>query len=479
MNRKLILLEMNEIPFRVLDLYRETRPKSALARLMANSRQFETFTEDRLALDPWISWPTFHRGVNDEKHGILHLGQVLDDVDSQFPPIWKILQSHGRSVGIFGSLHSSCVPANAKNYAFYLPDYFDERVFAHPASLEPFQELNLAMTRQSARNVSRRIPLSSFARFLRGAMGTGLTAGTIGDSALHLAREVVQPGLRIRRRAYQPLIMLDLFIRQLERTQPDFATFYTNHVAAAMHRYWGATFAEDYERRLDAEWIATYRGEIVFAMEKLDRMVSKLKAFVDRHPEYTLVAASSMGQAAIPAEKTFEFLTITDLARFMSALGVAPDQWQARPAMVPCVCAVIADASRARVVDGLTSMSIGGRNVRRDKRPRGPASFDEREEGFFQFFVQFDNYAGPDEVTINSRRMALSEAGLGMMAHEDGVNCTAQHVPEGSLLVYRADHLDGGRRADTRISTLEVAPAICDLFGVPRPAYMDRQELTL
>jgi hypothetical protein len=417
--------------------------------------------------------------VNDEKHGILHLGQVLDDVDGRFPPIWKILKNHGRTVGIFGSLHSSCVPANAKSYAFYLPDYFDDRVFAHPQSLEPFQELNLAMTRQSARNVSRRIPLGGFARFLTGAMSAGLKMDTIGDSALHLAREVTKPGLRIRRRAYQPLIMLDLFIHQLERTQPDFATFYTNHVAAAMHRYWGATFADDYERKLDAEWIANYQGEILFAMDKLDTMVAKLKTFVDRHPEYTLVAASSMGQAAIPAEKTFEFLTITDLPKFMSALGVGADQWQARPAMVPCVCAVVSDATRTRVLDGLAGMSIGGQNVRRDKRPVAPASFDERENGFFQFFIQFDNYKGPDEVTINSRRMALAEAGLGKMAHEDGVNCTAQHVPEGSLLVYRADAPDSGHRAGTRISTLEVAPAICDLFGVPRPAYMHGPGLAL
>lgn len=45
-------------------------------------------TEDSLALDPWISWPTMGRYVPDNKHQILHLGQVLDEVDTQYPPIW-------------------------------------------------------------------------------------------------------------------------------------------------------------------------------------------------------------------------------------------------------------------------------------------------------------------------------------------------------------------------------------------------------
>ena len=60
----------------------------------------------------------------------------------------------------------------------------------------------------------------------------------------------------------------------------------------------------------------------------------------------------------------------------------------------------------------------------------------------------------------------------GMMAHEDGVNCTAQHVPVGSLLLYgkQAGGSSGSRR--TGVSTLDVAPSILQFFGFERPAYM-------
>lgn len=52
---KLILLELSEVPFRVIDSYTRARPESHLSRLLAASSQYVTVTHDRLALDPWIS----------------------------------------------------------------------------------------------------------------------------------------------------------------------------------------------------------------------------------------------------------------------------------------------------------------------------------------------------------------------------------------------------------------------------------------
>jgi hypothetical protein len=71
--KKIILFELNEVPYKVIDYYCRIRPNSTLARILAEGEQFETVTEDQLALDPWISWPTLHRGVPDTMHHILHL----------------------------------------------------------------------------------------------------------------------------------------------------------------------------------------------------------------------------------------------------------------------------------------------------------------------------------------------------------------------------------------------------------------------
>jgi hypothetical protein len=472
MNAKVILVELNEVPYRVIDAYCKRRPYSALARVLDQSEQFETVTEDKYVLDPWVSWPTLHRGVTDETHNILHLGQVLTETDVRYPPIWRLLRERGARVGVFGSLHSSSIPADVQEYCFYLPDYFDSEVFAHPARLRPFQELNLAMTRQSARNVTRRIPLSAVAKFIASARQMGITASTVKSSLGQLAGEVFNPASRIRRRSYQPIIMADIFMQQLERERPDFSTFYTNHVAAAMHRYWGATFPEDYRQPLESTWISKYSAEIFFAMDKFDLILARLVNFIHGHPEFKLMIASSMGQAAIATQKTYQFLTIVDMPKFMQGFGVPADGWELRPAMVPCRCVVVKDEYRQALLFGLNEFVIGGASMIVDKRPMGPMSYDERERGFFQFFIQFDNYEGDGSAQVASRSMTFDELGLGMMAHEDGVNCTAQHVPIGSLLVYR--HLTDGLRPSRRkqISTLDVAPSLLHAYGIAKPEYM-------
>ena len=67
---------------------------------------------------------------------------------------------------------------------------------------------------------------------------------------------------------------------------------------------------------LDAQWIEKYGGELMAAMDAYDQMLEKMVTFVDANSDYTLVLASSMGQAAIAAEHTYEFLTIAHLDKF-------------------------------------------------------------------------------------------------------------------------------------------------------------------
>ena len=58
MRRKIVLYELNEVPWRVFDQFAEWRPKSHLARLLPVMRRLSTFAEDRSDLSPWITWPT-------------------------------------------------------------------------------------------------------------------------------------------------------------------------------------------------------------------------------------------------------------------------------------------------------------------------------------------------------------------------------------------------------------------------------------
>lgn len=474
--QNIILFEINEVPFRVIDQYCEMKPASALAQVLFRSRQYETVTEDSLALDPWVSWPTMHRGVPDRKHRILHLGQVLDEVDEQYPPIWRLLKQAGVSVGVFGSLHSSAVPDDAEDYSFYVPDCFDNEVYAQPRSLETFQEFNLRMTRDSARNVSRKLPVRAAAKFAMNAPALGLSARTTASVLRHLAKESINKDLRIRRRNFQPLLAADLFIKQVRKARPQFSTFYSNNVAAAMHRYWGAAFPHEYAAgALDVEWVEKYRDELPAAMDAFDQMLAKFVSFVDANPDYTLVVAGSMGQASIETQHTYEFLTIIDLGKFLSAMGLPEGSWEPRPAMIPCQCAVVSERFRTKFLENLAELKVDGHSVVESLRPLAPMSYDERERGFFQLFVQFDHYEPDTKVTLHGKETSVERLGLGMMAHEDGVNCTAQHVPEGAMLIYSAKQYAGERMRREQVSTVDFVPSVLRHFNVSVPEYLNEQ----
>ena len=108
-----------------------------------------------MQLHPWCTWPTLHRGVDSNTHGILRLGQNLGAINEQYDSIWSLLADAGVKTGVFGSFNSNPLPADHEKYAFYIPDVFGSAEECWPESLNAFQRFNLKMTGASARNVSR------------------------------------------------------------------------------------------------------------------------------------------------------------------------------------------------------------------------------------------------------------------------------------------------------------------------------------
>ncbi|MEQ1863667.1 MAG: hypothetical protein ABL996_03335 [Micropepsaceae bacterium] len=461
-SRKIIFFELNEVPYRVLDRYRDQHPNSALAKVLGRGQQFETIAADTGSLFPTKTWPTVHRGVTNDQHGLTNFGQDLTEVDEAFPPIWQLLADHGVKVGVFGSLFTFPIPQTLSNYAFYMPDTFASTSDAHPKAFEAFQRFNLSMSRASMRNVSSGIDVSGAAGLVPHLGSLGFTSSTVAGVGRQLLLEQRSPHLKTRRRSYQSVLGFDLFFRQLERQQPGFCTFFTNHVAAAMHRYWAAAFPRDYDHfGLTDEWVSAYRDEIDFAMAQSDRMLAKLAAFVNRHPEYQLMIVTSMGQAALGAEPVTSCVSITDMPRFLRHFGLGLGDYEERPAMAPIFNVVVPEPkNRERLRNALAHLSIDGRSFGK-----------ELYAGFFEFaFGALQNYQGSQVVALHNGQLTFAEMGLGNMPHEDGVYLTADHIPQGALIVYDLQK----ERSDERrqMSTLDIAPTILENFGISRPSYM-------
>ena len=464
MSRKVILYELNEVPLRIVDEFCAWRPQSTFAKTLPDCHQFESFAEDDGLLSPWITWPTLHRGVDNQAHLIHDFGQDLSEVDDRFPPIWKILAGQGVSTGVCGSLHTYPMPEDLENYSFYLPDTFASGSECFPKDLSVFQEFNLQMARRSARNVSAGVPWSSALSFLSRAPGLGLKPTTLLDVGLHLMSEKARRWKKVRRRTYQAVLAFDIFERFLRDTKPSFSTFFTNHVASSLHRYWAARFPDEYETfNYDDEWVATYVQEIEFTMSKADAFFARLVRFADANPDYQIWVATSMGQEATEAEPMETQLYMTDRDKFMSQLGLRPEDWEEIPAMLPRYTFKIKPHKVGEFRERIRTIGIAGEPL---------SAIEEAGDRFFVKLGHRNLSVQSDCATVNGKAVALADLGLENTEIEDRSGTTAYHIPQGGLLIY-----DPKRKATSTqrasVTTRDIAPAILKNFSVPVPEYMN------
>lgn len=461
--RKIIFFELNEVPYRIAEEYCRWRPTSNFARVFPRLRKYVTYAEDS-KLSPWITWPSLHRGVSDAAHGIRYFGEDLRQRDQEFPPIWQILASQGVRTGLFGSLHSYPLPTDLASYAFYCPDIFAAGSECFPKKLSTFQELSLSMSRKSNRNVSSEVPWKMALRMLLSLPDLGFKFSTLCSTAGQLAAERFNSARRVRRRTYQVILAFDLFMKQLTREQPAFATFFTNHVASSMHRYWAAAFPKDYDAfGYSNEWVETYQHEILFTMDKFDAFLGRLLHFVDAHPEYVLWTASSMGQEATTAEPIESQLYLTDLTRFMTEIGLSAEDWSRQPAMEPDVAVRVRPGKCELMRTAVSKIVIEGE----------PLSVEEKENGFFNLHLGQQNLHHKECAAVfNGQALPFERLGMSVVKIDDMSNNNAYHIPAGTLFIY--DPMDASAKGDaTQISTLDVAPAIMKNYSIKVPHYMN------
>jgi hypothetical protein len=460
--RKIILFELNEVPFTVLDYFCKKFPASHLAKTLPFCAQYETYTADKGELHPWATWPTLHRGVSSQQHQIKDFGQNRQEIDKEYPPVWAILNHHKISTGVFASMNSYPMPQDARSYAFYVPDPFAADGKAYPARVIPFQEFNLAMSRRSEVNAHKGIDVKSALKMLGHLPYLGITRKTLTQVIGQLLKEKVTPHLATRRRTYQSVLAFDVYLKLLRTGEPRFSTYFSNHVASTLHRYWAATFPNDYEvNNLPQQWITKYGGEIDFAMKKFDEIFEELTAFVDTNPAYKIIVASSMGQKGTIAELVNTRTCVKDVQRLMARLGLQADEWENRPAMHPQCNVVIHEAKIQVFTNALERLDIN----------KNPLQYRCHGNGHFSLDFGQVNLA-VDYAILHGEKISFKELGLGNEPVDDESAGTAYHIPEGSLFIYDPVDTVTEKERKYECSTLALAPSILENFDITAPPYM-------
>ena len=422
--QNIILIEANEIPFSIIEYFIKKAPQSSLAAHYPFMKKWITTTNDLQHLSPWVTWSSLHRGTSSENHGIYQLGQDLTNTDKTYPPFWNVLLEKGISVGLFGLMHSYPLPKNANEYAFYIPDAFAQTPDCFPEFVEIFQDFSLTMVRKSKRTVGKTLPKNLTIDLLKSIHKLRISPNTLAALAQQIITERVHSHKRGRRRIFHSVLSFDVFFQLLKKTRPQFAAYFTNHVASCMHRYWAATFPEQFKEPPEAQWQKRYSNEIFFAMQYLDRFFQRLVSYTKAHPNTLIWIASSMGQKATQVQKIQTELVCEDMQKFLKFFGISKNEWEEKPAMHPQYNFQVSSEKQDRLEKCLEEIKIAKSKV----------SFT-RQGSFFSITLGQADLKNTS-VLFEGKTFNLEALGLSNKKIDEGTLATAYHTPEGILLQY-------------------------------------------
>lgn len=453
----LVVYELNEVPWRVIDWYVKRNPRSVINRILNEAFTLTTVSLDEGELHPWTTWPTMHRGVTNRVHNIRFINQSLEEAKA-YPPVWETLQRADKRVGLFGSLQSYPPPTARGDYEFYVPDTFAPGPETWPNKYQGFQRFNLRQTRQDGAQAQPVQFNSSSAIDILSMLKNGLNMTTCFALAGHLIKERLNHLNRTRRSVMQALVAFDTFQHALRNSQPEFCTFFTNHVAGMMHRYWKYTFPEDFDFEITTAEEKFHSESIAFAMDIANAQIDVLMKYVDSRNGRLLVV-SSMGQEAIDRREYFGEWRITNVRQFLTAIGCNLSVSELL-AMQPDFNFSLNSEADAEYFLNLTKTLVdkNGNSIWKRTQRKGATV----NLGLAPSKVALES----GEVYLASasrmkKKLAIADIGIEFLKRDPG---TGYHQPRGTFLLY-GNGIDAND-ARNEVDLTEVRPAILQMMGV-------------
>ncbi len=448
--RKLIVLEANEVPLRVLREVIKTGNAPNIDRLLSEGSVSETVVsedENSRYLYPSQTWATLATGVDYDEHGVYWYGDPKPDA---YPLYWQLAAQAGRSVGLVGTLHSSpfASASSDPSIKFAIPDCFADDPQTKPERYSRAQAANIELSRRNGRNSSI-AKSAGTATGLASLVGAGLSMATIARVTSLTGAIAAGQVPRERLRLAQDLIFSDVFLHLGKRHDADLSLYFTNHVASMMHRYWYAMFPQDWDREVYPDsWRDRYRGEIPAAVSQLDRMLGRLMAWAEETDRAVLLV-SSMGQQAnlnVDTART-AVPVLRDEAAFAAALGL-PEDCVALRAMVP--------TQSWRLSSGALASEAGER-LRTDRFSGGSLEVDVLDD---VVSVTYRITDGAQMVGSGRFSRPIGDSGFSIEGIDD--HTCGVHDPVGTFALWNAP----GAVIAPSMSLLDVAPGILGMLGV-------------
>ena len=352
MPQQLLFLELNEINFDYVASYVGRGELPYLGRLIRRNGVARTVSEQRYEdLEPWIQWVTAHTGMTLATHGVFRLGDIAKKDLAQ---IWEQLEGHGLRVGAISPMNAS---NRLRQAAFFVPDPWTA---TQPTATPRLTALYQGIAQAVNENAQSKLSMRSLAGLV-----AGFAAYARPSNYLAYLRLAASSRSRPWRKALVlDLLLADVFVREVRRTAPDFASLFLNAGAHIQHHYLFSSACYDGPHRNPGWYVPAGVDPVCEAYALYDRIVGQvLQAF----PDARVMIATGLHQD--PHDRVTYYWRLREHAAFLERIHVdcrRVEPRMSRDFLVICDSAEQAERAgarlgRAKAADGTPLFAVDNR----------------------------------------------------------------------------------------------------------------------
>ena len=258
----------------------------------------------------------------------------------------------------------------------------------------------------------------------------------------------------------------DLFIKYIKKEKPSFNTYFTNHVAGMMHRYWAYLYKNEFkfDQKFEDDF---HKSSIIKAMDIVDKQLEELIK-VSKEFQYNIIITSSMGQKARDSISFNEDIILKSVSKLCSSLGLNAKDYSELPAMQPDVCIKCVNKKALNALTTQIKKITDSNNEEIILKRYNPVKLNLNISLKMTKKISADS-----KIKIFNKLKNLKDAGLQKINRDPG---TGYHCPEGTLLIYGDKKFESIFyeliKSDAILDTTKITPLILDYFNVKIPEYM-------
>ena len=305
--KKLILLELNEINFDVVERYVESDAERfpSLAKLLSGPRIRTSCEKKYEELEPWIQWASVHTAKSYAEHGVFRLG---DMVGSGVPQIFEQIEKAGYSVGAISAMNAE---NRLKTPAYFIPD---------PWTLTPAdaswwsQSLGQAVSQSVNDNAKSHISAKS---------ALHVVLGLLRFARMGHYKKYISLVASSRRKSWMKALVLDLLLHDVhwamfKKKKPAFSTLFLNAGAHIQHHYFfnAEPLRKTSPNKNPAWYVTDQEDPLADVLGLYDLIVSE---YFDRGDTEVLLAT---GLSQKPYDQVKFYYRLNNHAEFLRSLSI-------------------------------------------------------------------------------------------------------------------------------------------------------------